>query len=204
MGCVTFAFATQEMTPEPGLQYRVIGVAESDRLHVREAPGVHSHKIDALDPGRTDIHVSGVRAEVDGSVWWMIVGESVSGGTGWVNARYLTPERPEAERQSGYGLRCQGTEPFWSLVTSRGTARFSTPDAEVTEWAASPWLPASNRREIFAIRMQDGNPPGYLTARRDYNFCSDGMSDFQYPFHGVLIRPDGEVFSGCCARSGDR
>ncbi len=194
------AAAIQEFTPEPGWRYEVTGVTPPDVLNVREQPGVEAGVVATLPPDAGDIAVTGVRAEVDGSVWWRIL---TPDGQGWVNARFLQPTDPGSEEETGWPLTCAGTEPFWSLsVSPGGEARLSTPDTEAAAWSAGPAITAAGTRGMISVRLEADGSVGHLAVIRDYDFCSDGMSDFMHPFHGLVAGPDGEVRAGCCWRGG--
>ena len=196
------ALAIQEFTPEPGWRYRVVGVAANDVLNVREQPGTEGRIIGRLQPRSRNTIVTGARVEAGGSVWWRVIAGDT---TGWVNARYLTPVSTSADTETGYPLACSGTEPFWSLEVRGGRARLSTPGADgvkATVWQAKPFRAAAGNPATGAVRLESRGDVGYLAVMRTYDFCSDGMSDLQYPFDAVLAGPDGTVRSGCCERGG--
>src|SRR5690606_12329251 len=125
LGLCAPAHAIQEMTPEPGLRYEVVDVATGDVLNVRAQPGTTATITGRLPADTADVRVAGTRTEVAGSVWWQIIGPH---GSGWVNARYLTPMDVHAEHEKSFPLRCLGTEPFWSLAVDGDKARLETPD----------------------------------------------------------------------------
>jgi uncharacterized membrane protein len=196
--------ATLELMPEPGLLYRVVGVAAGDTLNIRQGPGADAQQVGSFSPQARDIAVTGERMPVNGSIWWGVVHSDAS--IGWVNARYLTPQDPHGGPQGDYPLFCSGTEPFWSLAIGGGEAHYQAPDDPSATYDASDWNIASGRGETFAIALRgegdDGSSgPGYVAVARSINFCSDGMSDIQNPFQAVVIRPEGEVLDGCCRRA---
>ncbi|HUG61573.1 MAG TPA: SH3 domain-containing protein [Methylomirabilota bacterium] len=195
----TDALAIQEFTPEPGWRYRVVDVSQTDTLNVREQPGVDSAVVDTLPAVAADVVVTGERVEIDGSVWWRIVTENARG---WVNARYLTPMAPEGEREAGYPLQCIGTEPFWFLTVGPDGANLSTPDDPDVRWSAGAIMASSGNPGHLAVRLEADGDVGHLAAMRSYDFCSDGMSDTQFPFEAIVIAPGGRVLSGCCSRGG--
>jgi uncharacterized membrane protein len=106
---------------------------------------------------------------------------------------------PEADDSP---LICAGTEPFWSLEIDGGKARYSAPGEDETEFEAGGRTPAQGLRGHFVIRLKDRDsatgPEGLVVVTRSHGFCSDNMSDREYPFTGTLIRPHGAVFGGCC------
>jgi uncharacterized membrane protein len=197
--------AQSDAIPEPGIRYRVIGVAEGDYLNVRAGAGADADLVGMLGPASDNIIVTGARQVVGGSVWWELVQPEAEFGTGWVNARFLEAETALDDEESNYPLVCSGTEPFWSLVIAPDGVLYSSADGAKHTFASSGWMAASGLRGQFMIRLQPKDaqpdtPEGVLAVLRDYNFCSDGMSDRDYPFHGTLLLPDGEVVGGCCSR----
>lgn len=197
------AAAIQEATPQPEWRYAVAGVAAEDWLNVRAHAGVQSPVVGRLQPDADGVVVTGVRLPVRGSVWWEIAWPETSTGRAWVNARYLTPTAPHDEREQGFPLACSGTEPFWSLRVDGDRARFDRMNGDTGEWHAGSWNVASGQWGRFAIRLESGQgiEPGHAAVARDFRFCSDGMSDFQYAYDVTLILPDGEgVLAGCCRR----
>ncbi len=67
----------------------VTGLAADDRLNVRSHPGV-DHPVVATLATKTVVKSTGLRSEVQGSVWAQI--EFAAGELGWVNTRYLAPD----------------------------------------------------------------------------------------------------------------
>ena len=198
----TAAFAIQEATPQPEWRYEVSGVRADSALNVRAQAGTDAAIIGELAADATDVVVTGVRRPWRGSVWWEIVWPAAESGYAWVNARYLTPVAPHEEREAGFALACSGTEPFWSLRIADGEAQFDRMDGERETWQAGAWNPAGGRWGTFAVRLDvpSGEQPGHAAIQRDFRFCSDGMSEFQYPYDVLLITPDETVLSGCCRR----
>jgi uncharacterized membrane protein len=193
--------AIQEATPEPEWRYRVSGIPADGTLNVRARAGTTSDVVGRLEGDAAGIVVTGVRQEVRGSVWWQIVFPDAMRGTGWVNARYLTPQDPGAERETGFPLACSGTEPFWSLRLADGTGIMEQMDGERASWGTGDWLSARGRWGRYAVPLtaEDGRT-GYTVISRTYHFCSDGMSDMQYPYDATIITPADNVLGGCCRR----
>jgi uncharacterized membrane protein len=186
--------------PDPGLSYRVAGVAANDTLVVREQPDHRSAALERWPHDAEGIIVTGVRIAVGGGWWWRVVGAD---GRGWVNGRYLEVEDATIPGEDGYPLACVGTEPFWSLRVGDGEAVFEEAGGETSErFRAGPWLPFPGRYGFVAIRLGDEPASGMLTGRRSPEGCSDGMSGYEHPIAAVLVRPDGTGFEGCCERAG--
>jgi uncharacterized membrane protein len=198
---LVLAAPAQAQTPDPSSRYRVVHVAASDKLNVREQPGVEASVIGAFAPHADDIVVTGLVMEVEGSQWWEVGFVDGYLDRGWVNGRYLEPVDRQA-RDSDYPLQCSGTEPFWSLALEEGQAIFSSPDQEEQSMSASQRRQAMGRIDIFAVQLERDGMIGYASVWREHaGACSDGMSDIGYPFGTIVILPEGEVLAGCCRRS---
>jgi Bacterial SH3 domain len=76
----------------------VHGVPDDDELNVRAGPGVSNEIITTLAPGATGVRVYDVSASVGRALWRPV---QVSGGAGWVNARFLRPVGTQPPRQVG-------------------------------------------------------------------------------------------------------
>jgi hypothetical protein len=68
--------------------YAVILVAPGDSLNIRQGPGVDSTIIDRLPPNAAGFSSTGRQTPIGDQRWMEIV--RAAGGTGWVNAAYLT------------------------------------------------------------------------------------------------------------------
>jgi uncharacterized membrane protein len=196
--------ALDEAIPEPGLRYRVTGVAEGDQLNVRVQPGTDTATVGTISPQAGNIIVTGSRQKIVGSIWWELIYPGAERGTGWVNARFLTPETTVAE-ETDYPLFCKGTEPFWSVVIDAGKARYSLSGKDEQIFDATPWVEARGLRGHFVVRLKQADrsigSEGFVVVTRAEDFCSDNMSDNEYPFNSTVILPDGEVLGGCCSRA---
>lgn len=193
-------FATEEQTPEPTQTYRVIDVRKGDTLNIRVQPDTSSQIVGTLAPDADDVVVAGTRMERDGSFWWQIVGED--GGLGWVNARYLAADETRPSDEAAFPLRCNGTEPFWTLSIGGEKAVFQTPVEPDLTWTAGPMTSAVGLVGRYAVRLESKDGIGHVAAWRNHRFCSDGMSDVGFPYEAIVIAPDGTVYGGCCLRSG--
>lgn len=74
--------------------YAVILVAENDVLNVRQAPGANQPVVATLPPTATGIRLTGQERRVTDDRWVEI--SLPGGGTGWVNAYYLTEQVPSS------------------------------------------------------------------------------------------------------------
>jgi len=68
--------------------YAVINVFPDDVLNIRSGPGVGNSAIGALQPNQSGLTRTGKQSSVGEDIWVEI--ENPSGGTGWVNADFLT------------------------------------------------------------------------------------------------------------------
>jgi uncharacterized membrane protein len=199
------AVADQRSAPEPALTYRVVNVAPGDVLRVRSQPDASAPVIDNLSANATGIILTGVKQNVGQATWWQIIVKSADGNAGWVNSRFLAVAEPTAIGEIGFGLRCIGTEPFWSLEIANGQASFTTPEGERWLWKAHSWRDAAGHQpgQRFVIQLDSQNPgaSGWAAVSRPQQFCSDGMSDLEYPYDLIVATPTSRVLGGCCARS---
>jgi uncharacterized membrane protein len=197
--------ADQRSAPDPALAYRVVNVASADVLRVRNQPEASAPIVSHLAANATGIIVTGVKQSVGQASWWQIVIEAEAGGAGWVNSRFLAVADPTAKREMGFGLRCIGTEPFWSLGIAKGEASFTTPEGERWLWTAHGWRDAAGHQpgQRFVIQLDalGRESSGWAAVSRPQQFCSDGMSDLEYPYDLVVATPTSLVLGGCCARS---
>jgi len=194
----------EALSPDPGAAYAVKDVAANDRLNVRSQPGTGSQTIGSLAHDARGIVVTGRRAADGSSVWWEVIMPGETGDAGWVNHRFLAAQTGAETGGGDYPLVCTGTEPFWSLRLEDGHGAYSDPETEMVTMSASRWTRSRNSPAVFVIRLQDENNgaagEGYTTIQRAA--CSDGMSDFEYPFQATVILPDQTVLDGCCSRTG--
>jgi uncharacterized membrane protein len=196
-------WAAETAAPMPGVRYRISGVAQSDRLNVRDQPGIHGRTVGTFAPSASGIIVTGLRQEGNGSDWWEVVYPHAQGKIVWVNSHFLTPQASNGAEETNYPLLCTGTEPFWDLQIQAGWARYSLAGSHDRTFNASSWLSARGLLGQFVVRLTDEDNTGqngYAVMVRNAS-CSDNMSDRLYPFNGVLILPEGEVLAGCCRRA---
>jgi len=179
--------------------FSVTGVAQNDVLNVRAQPHPSAEKIWTLPPDTTGVRAVGTIRIVSGAEWWQI---RIGKQTGWVNARFLTPQRATLGPEPTFfrvPLSCSGTEPFWgfqltgktgvldSLSHGKATLQFNT--------VRSPGgVPL-----IWSLRgHQDSTNSSVIAVLEETNACSDGMSDLTYQYSIRLDVADGPFFAGCC------
>jgi hypothetical protein len=89
----TASAPTPTGTPTPAL-YRVAYVLSDDVLNIRSSAGVQNPKVGELGPHAGDVRITGGGRMVEPSLWVPI---SSSGGSGWVNSRFLTGQVSQAD-----------------------------------------------------------------------------------------------------------
>ncbi|MFN4056975.1 MAG: COG3650 family protein [Roseinatronobacter sp.] len=176
---------------EPRL-YAVTGVEAGDALNVRETPSPSAPVIGTLAPGAV-IEVTDRTAT---RRWGRVnTGEQA----GWVSMRFLEAQgRPIDNYNMKVGMRCFGTEPFWSLSYEAGGVTLSqmdTGDTTLTvEIAQDSGIPDDQRR---MIRLSGPDGPGVAYVAQGE--CSDGMSDRRYALSIALMEgPATPLLTGCC------
>lgn len=177
--------------------YRVVNVAPSDVLNIRECADPGSTIVGQLSPHARRVDVL---EEADG--WGRIV---TGDARGWVSMAYLAPmERPSiAGLDAPGGFQCSGAEPFWGLrIDDAGEAEF---DSAMTEngrrrLAVTEARTADGRFEPYLYRFT-GDADGFALITR--TACSDGMSDIGYGWRAFVelrSKRDQPVrfLEGCC------
>lgn len=177
-------------TPEYVLPtlFDVTGVAADDVLNIRERPDAGAPIIGRLAPDATRVEVVGERSG------WMQV--NTGERSGWVNGRYLAYRVDvwEAGRLPE-GLRCLGTEPFWSLTPEGGDLVLATPEGD-SRMALRKVLDSGWFRDPRRALVGDGVTAVIAPAQ-----CSDGMSDRAYGLEATVILGGGaaaQMLNGCC------
>ncbi|WP_226624830.1 COG3650 family protein [Alloyangia pacifica] len=188
-----FALATPVAAQDLPAFYAVSGVAADDVLNIRAAPDPEATRLGSLTPSARGVEVSALN---DDGTWGRIpMGE----GVGWVSMAYLAPEDngglPQVE-----GLRCFGTEPFWSYEVRQGeAATVTTPDDPEEVLLAGGFETASGQRWPFSSVAGADHLQAVLVASPEAQ-CSDGMSDRLYGLSATLVLTGriSRTLSGCC------
>lgn len=84
----TFTPLTQPTPSGPADLYAVIRVAPDDALNIRSEPGVENAVVGTLQPTQSGLTRTGKTSNVGEETWVEI--QNPGGGTGWVNADFLT------------------------------------------------------------------------------------------------------------------
>lgn len=179
--------------------YEVVGVAAGDVLTVRQEPEDGGKPADWKEVARIPAEAKNVlgtgRSKTVGTQRWMEV--THGGATGWVNAKHLQGIYGEAP--SDVVFQCGGTEPFWSVGLTRPQATYSTPEVEGEDkLAVEAVIVATGRMGapvLYRLRSQKG--AGFQAVVSPREWCSDGMSDYDYAFE-VLFSDDSSLKQGCC------
>ena len=177
--------------------YRVTGVAADDTLNVRAEPRAGSADIGDLPPNATGIEVAGTDPS---GKWGQIVWQE---GNGWVAMRFLAPDvvQQVAGTALPAGLMCAGTEPFWSIQISAGSANFSDLSGAVYPMALQGARVAEGRAD-FPVQTGFTGADAAGNALIAPAACSDGMSDRTYPWRIDLLLSaggGGRYLVGCCS-----
>ncbi|MEL7115936.1 MAG: peptide-binding protein, partial [Pseudomonadota bacterium] len=171
-------------------------VASDDTLNVRAEPSAASADIGDLPHNATRIEV----AESDATgKWGRIVWEE---GNGWIAMRFLAPESVPTIGASALpaGLVCAGTEPFWSMTFSEGSASFSDISGAFHAFGLQGSRVAEGRPG-YPLQIGLSGADAAATTLIRPAACSDGMSDRLYPWSVDLIlqtEAGGRYMVGCC------
>ncbi len=195
---ITFAVALLVATPaaaqdEPAL-YDVRDVVAGDVLNIRSSPSPSAPIIDTLAPDATGVEVTDRTAT---RRWGRV---NTDEGVGWVSTRFLRPAgRPIDNFNLPVGLRCFGTEPFWSLENQNGSLQYSDIDGAGQSFAieiAQDTGIGDDLRRMIRLQSDAGAAVAFLYPEQ----CSDGMSDRLYALKlSFMPGPDAPLLSGCCS-----
>lgn len=193
------ALATVSFVAAPAFSfesYRVTGLNSGDKLTIREEPSEGGKISDwkelaSIPPEAANVLGTG-RSKLVGTQRWIEV--SFNATRGWVNAKFLTGADPADLK--GETFSCAGTEPFWGVTLGPSGGEYSDPESRTT--LTTDAVQASTAR-LFPLlyRLTDANGRKFTATVSQKNWCSDGMSDYDYSFE-VLLANDAEFQQGCC------
>lgn len=176
--------------------YQIVGIAPPDQLTIREEP-VDGGKVSnwkglgTIPAGATGVLGTG-RSKLIGTQRWLEV--SFAGTRGWVNAKFVEGDQPT--ELEGEKFNCSGTEPFWGVMLGPSGGEYSDPETK-TVLTTERVQPATARLFPLLYRMTDSSGRKYRATVSHQNWCTDGMSDYDYAFQ-VLLSTDEEFQQGCC------
>ena len=107
-----------------------------------------------------------------------------------------------AAAQQATSLKCVGTEPFWDLTVTATAMWFADHDRKRTDLVlvkprnAIGRLPDALR--IYQTRRTKDGAAVTLVVKRNYENCTDNMSDKEFAYDAIYITPEG-VYDGCCS-----
>jgi uncharacterized membrane protein len=195
LAAAAIAVTASGASAEPGY-WRVSGVAPDDTLNVRAGPSGSAEDIGDLAHDATGIEVGAVDASGN---WGRIPWQE---GDGWISMQFLAPDpQPMVPGTSlPQGLLCAGTEPFWSVRLSGGGATYSDIGG-AAESLSLMWVRSPEGRGQFPVMLTHRGASAGSIAVIEPVDCSDGMSDFTYPWRVLylLSTPGGDrLLDGCC------
>lgn len=188
-------------TPEAPLPSRadVSGVAAGDVLNVRAEPNAKAPILRTLPPNATGVEIVGF----DPSGQWARV--SLGEVSGWASGRFLVMDRTTwTPGKLPAGMRCHGTEPFWSLNETDGRMRYSEPEGPARDLELRRVLDRGIAEDVMRALIA-GDDKGRVTAVVQPQMCSDGMSDRDFGLSVTVIMDGGnqpsQMLNGCCSVS---
>ncbi len=181
--------------------YDVTGVASGDVLNLRAGPDATSPSQGSLAPGQRGVEV--VALSQDGA--WGLVGQGEGGG--WASMRFLGRQPGELPWWTMQDpLRCLGTEPFWSLTTSKSSLRgiLATPEPPAVKMQTTALWPGAEGSATAGVALSGAGVSATLLLTGQS--CSDGMSDRSYGIAATLLLTGappggGAPLAGCCTLS---
>lgn len=185
---------------EPGY-FEVAGVAPGDVLNIRMEPAADSQQIGSFDPGTGRIEVLEI-VTTRGTEWGRV---HASDADGWVSMKFLEPAKVKLIGNTSLpeGLRCGGTEPFWSADLNGGSIDFAPMEGKARKLPLAFSVTAIGRNNRFALAASDGARRMTLVIGEDGQ-CSDGMSDRKFRWRADLLIEDPAdpelpaSYEGCC------
>ena len=193
--CTALALLATPLAADPLPQlHDVTGVAFDDVLNVRTEPTASAPAIGGLAPDARGVEVTALDAR---GTWGRI---NWAEGTGWVFMRYMAARGVHIDNYNlPVGLRCFGTEPFWSLRHEDGLMVSESMGEDPERFTLEIAQDAMGRNDLRRMIRAEGGAAAYVYQQE----CSDGMSDRLYGLAvGWMPGPEAPLMTGCCALAG--
>lgn len=176
--------------------FDVVDVSADDVLNIRHEPSSSGDVLGSFAADATGIEV----VTLNSTQRWGLV--NTGEGTGWVFMRYLRGQgQPIDHYNMPVGLRCFGTEPFWSIRNEGGVWHFDSVDGgaeDLTIEIAQDSGIAQDFRRMVRLTGPDWPATAYIYPE----MCNDGMSDRAYGLSiGLMAGPSAPLLTGCCSLS---
>ncbi len=176
--------------------YTVVGIKSPETLTVRAEPSDGEKVSDwkelgRLPAGSTDVRGTG-RSKMIGNQRWLEV--SAGQTRGWVSLKFLdSAMQADLSRET---FDCSGTEPFWAATLGPTESEYSDPEFK-TRLTTVGVQAATARLLPLLYRLADRDEKKYQATIARQEWCSDGMSDYDYGFQ-VLLTTEDTLQQGCC------
>ena len=107
-----------------------------------------------------------------------------------------------ASAQQGGSLRCVGVEPFWGITITAKAMWYTDRDEKRFDLVlVKPRNAVGRMPDVLRVyqtrRVKDGAAVT-LVVKRNYQKCTDNMSDNEFSYDAIYVTPEG-VFDGCCS-----
>jgi hypothetical protein len=166
-----FGTASPTLAMNPG-QYAVILIKEGMVLNVRQSPGTSSAVLETLPPQSAGISLTGKTVQQNGDTWVEI--NRPGGGTGWVNATYVTEYKP-ASIFCGDAQVTALLEAFKKAILNK--------DGKQLAGLVSP------THGLTVQYLRDGNTATYTSDKAAWLFSSTYQMDWgQNPASGLEVK----------------
>lgn len=107
-----------------------------------------------------------------------------------------------ASAQQASSLKCAGTEPFWGLTITATAMWFSDHDQKRTDLVLvkprNTIARLPDQLRVYQTKRARDGAAVTLVVKRNYDSCTDGMSEKDYAYDAVYITPEG-IYEGCCS-----
>lgn len=192
--CLALALGAVARAQDLPQLHSVQDVAGDDVLNIRAEPSARSDIIGGFAADARDIEV----IALNNTRRWGLINHHE--GTGWVSMRYLSAQGRLIDHYNmPQGLRCFGTEPFWSARSEGGMLRYealgAAPVMLEIEIAQDSGI-GDDLRRMIQLRGPDGMASAYIHPGQ----CNDGMSERAYGLSVALMTgPSAPLLLGCCS-----